>query len=172
MRFLRFHGWGSTPIVPRVAAVALSLSSGCAGVETYSHGSGAYSHGSGAYNHGAGVLALDWGKCDQSDSTVTCCLKNHPGQYERCGATPPKQPQPINRPPPLLRPPESDEEKEEKEFVEKMCRKHYVRCIEAVGRKPGGSYGMTQCGDCLTYCNRHGFWPARVNKKKCAGTDP
>src|SRR5438552_1815844 len=26
--------------------------------------------------------------CDDSDSTISCCLKENPGQYERCGAEP------------------------------------------------------------------------------------
>lgn len=33
-------------------------------------------------------------ECDQSDSTVSCCLKKNPGQYERCGAEAPSSLQP------------------------------------------------------------------------------
>jgi len=28
--------------------------------------------------------------CNNTDSTVTCCLKQNPGQYERCGAEAPR----------------------------------------------------------------------------------
>ena len=38
----------------------------------------------------AGCLELgDIGECSQTDSTLSCCLKQHPGQYERCGAEAP-----------------------------------------------------------------------------------
>jgi hypothetical protein len=171
MGFLRFRGRSSTPGTSMVAVIALLMASGCAGVEVHSPGSGAFHQGSAGFGHGAGVLALDWGKCDQSDSTVTCCLKNHPGQYERCGATPPKQPQPINRPPPLLRPPDENEE-ETKEQRQERCLGYYVRCIEKIGQKQGSLYGTSHCKDCYGYCERHGFWPARMNRKKCPGAGP
>jgi hypothetical protein len=170
MRFLVFQGWGGTPNLLEVAVVALLLASGCAGVEAYSHGTGAFNPGAGSFNHGTGVLALDWGKCDQSDSTVTCCLKNHPGQYERCGATPPKQPQPINRPPPLLRPPGEEENRYDEH--ENICLPRYVRCVDEIGLKPGSRAGTSQCQDCFEYCMKHGFWPARMNKQRCPGIEP
>jgi len=33
------------------------------------------------------------GECDSSDSTSSCCVKTHPGEYERCGAVAPPVPQ-------------------------------------------------------------------------------
>ncbi|NOK16442.1 hypothetical protein [Corallococcus carmarthensis] len=37
---------------------------------------------------GAAIISSE---CNQSDSTVSCCLKRHPGQYEACGADAPAQ---------------------------------------------------------------------------------
>lgn len=31
------------------------------------------------------VLAIEGFECNPTDSTESCCLKKHPGQYERCG---------------------------------------------------------------------------------------
>ena len=67
----------STPFMATILAVALAL--GCAGADA--------------------ALA---GECNQSDSTVTCCLKQNPGQYEKCGATPPAQQQPSTAEPALF----------------------------------------------------------------------
>ena len=60
--------------------IAGVLASGCAGVDA--------------------VLADV--ECNQTDSTAACCLKMNPGQYERCGVTPPAQSEPINVGPPGL----------------------------------------------------------------------
>ncbi|REG25033.1 hypothetical protein ATI61_11397 [Archangium gephyra] len=134
--------------------LALVLISGCAGVDA----------------------ALVNGECDQTDSTVSCCLKQNPGQYERCTATPPARTEPINVGLPELHASEDGEiqssredNEESREDREKRCAGYYARCIEEIGQKPGSLYGTTQCRDCFLYCSRHGFWPERVNKKKCPG---
>ena len=109
------------------------------------------------------------GECNQTDSTVTCCLKRNPGQYERCGATPPVPSEPINIGPPglfELAGPEASREEQDK-----RCADYYARCIEMMGPRQGSLYGTTQCRDCFTYCSKNGFWPARVNRKKCPGTE-
>ncbi|WPB73283.1 hypothetical protein KYC5002_30015 [Archangium violaceum] len=136
------------------AILALVLVSACAGVDA----------------------ALVDGECDQTDSTVSCCLKQNPGQYERCTATPPAHSEPINVGLPELHVSENGDEQssredneESREDREKRCVDYYARCIEEIGQKPGSLYGTTQCRDCFLYCSRHGFWPERVNKKKCPG---
>jgi hypothetical protein len=53
----------STPFI--VAILTVVLASGCAGAD---------------------AVLVD-GECDQTDSTVTCCLKMNPGQYEKSKAT-------------------------------------------------------------------------------------
>ncbi|WP_152621915.1 hypothetical protein [Archangium violaceum] len=162
MRFLGPGRAGNLP-TPFVAVVfAVVLASGCASTEAYRYGSGAF--------------ALNGAECNQTDSTVTCCLKQHPGQYELCGATPPARSEPINVGPPGLRSLEDgekeearDDNEETQEDREKRCADYYARCIEEIGKKPGSLYGTTQCRDCFGYCARHGFWPERMNKKKCPG---
>jgi hypothetical protein len=135
--------------------IALVLDSGCAGVDA----------------------ALVDGECNQTDNTVSCCLKQNPGQYERCTATAPAQPEAINIGPPGLTYEETGEKEEARETNEesrgdreKRCADYYARCIEEIGQKPGSLYGTSHCRDCFVYCSRHGFWPERVNKKKCPGT--
>jgi hypothetical protein len=149
-----------------VAVIALVVVSGCASTDAYRYSSGAF-----ALNG-----ALTGAECNPSDSTVTCCLKQHPGQYELCGATPPAQSEPITVGPPGLRSEEEGAQKEARETNEesredreKRCADYYARCIEEIGKKPGSLYGTSQCRDCFVYCSRHGFWPERMNKKKCPG---
>jgi len=117
---------------------------------------------------GADAALID-GTCNQSDSTVSCCLKQHPAQYELCGATAPATAEPLIVGPPGLKSLEDETQEESQEEREKRCLPHYVACIEKIGLKPGGSFGGSQCQDCYRYCRRFGFWPLRMNKKKCPG---
>jgi hypothetical protein len=136
-------------------AVAMMLASGCAATDSF--------------RYDADALTSDNAECNQTDSTVTCCLKQNPGQYERCGATPPAPSEPINVGPPALRSLDDKESEEDQEDREKRCAEYYARCIEKIGQQQGSLYGTSQCRDCFVYCARHGFWPERVNKKKCPG---
>ena len=87
----------------------------------------------------AGGFALTLAECDPTDSTVTCCLKQNPGQYERCGATPPAEATRPNYLPPGI--PESEaspipelptaEDKER--WRTDICEPHYVKCLRAGG---------------------------------------
>lgn len=101
-------------------------------------------------------------ECTPRDSTVSCCLKKHPHEYERCGATrPPKKKQP---PLPLLPTPEEQEEWNER------CLDHYSRCIEETqGDKWGRKFSESQCQACWDYCKRIGRWPDEANGKQCPG---
>jgi hypothetical protein len=146
-------GSGFGPLM--MAVIALVLSSGCASTNTYRYGSGTF--------------ALTGAECNQTDSTVTCCLKQHPGQYERCGATPPTPSEPINVGPPGLGSQEAAEQGESKDEKRKRCLPDYVACIDKIGLKPGGLSGTSQCQDCYNYCERHGFWPLSMNQKQCPG---
>lgn len=40
---------------------------------------------------GCGAAVIPATECNQSDSTVSCCLKRHPGAYESCGADAPAE---------------------------------------------------------------------------------
>ncbi len=126
--------------------IAAALTSGCVGAEA----------------------ALAEGECSQTDSTVTCCLKMHPGQYERCGVTPPTRSEQLNVGPPGLF--KSEEQEESREERDRRCADYYARCIDKMGPKQGSVYGTTHCRDCFTFCSKHGFWPERVNRKKCPGS--
>jgi hypothetical protein len=102
-------------------------------------------------------------ECNQTDSTVSCCLKKHPGEYERCGATPPKdRPNPW-LPPGSLRPEQRTQRK-------KQCQEFYEHCI-AVGGEffPTFDYGKTQCQLCYDECYKTGQWPTEYQGDPCPG---
>lgn len=157
MRFSRLYASSSGP--PLAIVIAMVLTSGCAGADA--------------------ALA---GECNQTDSTVTCCLKQNPGHYERCGATPPPQQQPSlaetevpptetqpRRPPPLVDVSDEDDDAMTDEEVDKMCREHYVRCIEKRGLKINLQYGTSHCQSCFDLCRKKRYWPWSANGKRCPG---
>lgn len=117
--------------------------------------------------------------CLPGDDTETCCLKEFPGQYERCmGAAPqgmaprgtPKQrpnPKPEEGPGPGLPPIPTPEEKER---WRERCRDHYVACKEFfAGEKQRRVWGESQCQSCMDLCLRTGEWPAEANEHPCPG---
>jgi hypothetical protein len=157
MRLLGLGSSGSSFGRLMAAILTMVLASGCASTDAYRYGSGAF--------------ALNGAECNQTDSTVTCCLKQNPGQYERCGATPPAQSEPINVGPPGLGSLEAAEQGESKDEKRKRCLPDYVACIDKIGLKPGSLSGTSQCQDCYNYCERHGFWPLSMNQKPCPGAD-
>ncbi len=143
-----------------LGAVLLALA-GC--------GSTKAAKGTGGAGNGPGSIAQ--GQCGPGDTTESCCLKTHPGQYQRCGAIPPKQPAP-GVPAPLL--PDSSLLEEEMTQAEKrqkhreICQPYYERCIEKGGEhKRGRKHGETRCQQCFDACMNHGFWPARANRQVC-----
>ncbi|ADO70528.1 uncharacterized protein STAUR_2730 [Stigmatella aurantiaca DW4/3-1] len=112
-------------------------------------------------------------ECTQKDTTVSCCLKKHPGEYERCGAPTPKQ-TPKKSPPPADEPnrlppltgssPEGTREREQR------CREYYYRCLDLGGEyERRGMFGKTICQSCWTRCNAEGSWPKEVNDFPCLG---
>jgi len=103
--------------------------------------------------------------CNQSDSTVTCCLKKHPGEQERCAALAEPQPKPKpstsvppsgGHPVPLVPEPEDPYKKE-------RCINEYEACVTSgKARLPGRVHGETLCGSCMAYCTAYGFWPDAI----------
>lgn len=122
-------------------------------------------------------FALTQTECNQTDTTVSCCLKNHPGEYERCAATtpraPPSQPHylPPGRPESEASPiPELPTQEERDRWDKEICRPYYAKCIRAGGDSiEGRKWNETQCQACYDACRRHGYWPWQANDKPCPG---
>jgi hypothetical protein len=110
---------------PEWLAVGLAvLASGCVSTRASGYGGG---------------FAFSQAECNQTDSTVTCCLKQNPGQYERCGAVAPTtQSQPNNVLPgptgseaaPI---PEFPTQEERERWRTDICEPHYAKCVRAGG---------------------------------------
>jgi hypothetical protein len=119
------------------------------------------------------------GECDSSDSTSSCCVKENPGEYERCGAVAPPAPRsPPNRLLPELtepgRPeaeatpiPELPTQEERDRWEKEICLPHYEKCRS--GRHDGRVWGESHCKACFAACMRYGYWPLRANGKLCPG---
>lgn len=124
------------------------------------------------------VLSQSLQQCNQTDSTVSCCLKKFPGQHERCGAgVPVPSPQKPNRipPPPKETPDEASPsvptEEERERWTKDICEPGHVRCITAGGGgTPGRRRNESQCQACFDACRRYGFWPHKANGKRCPGS--
>ena len=110
-------------------------------------------------------------ECNQTDSSISCCLKQNPGQYARCGALPPKQApkqKPKNVPDKL--PPLTELSPEEAQEREKKCRDYWYQCIALGGEyEKRGEHGKTICQSCYLRCKAEGYWPDEVNGFKCLG---
>ncbi len=144
--------------------------------------------GTGCYMNGMG--------CQPGDDTETCCLKEHPGAWERCtgkpGPTPkPDQPKPKEQPKPKDQPkpkkqPKPKDQPEPEQSPEpflppiptpeqqmewrERCLDHYVRCKHTVkGEEWGRVFDESQCKACWEFCKRTGVWPDEANGKPCPG---
>ncbi len=114
--------------------------------------------------------------CGPTDSTISCCLKNNPGAYARCGALEPMK-APTRAPkqaprtdPPLPLPPPTDAVPPHKRKREQQCRDYYHQCIALGGEyEKRGQHGRTICKSCYDTCNAEGYWPDKVNDFKCLG---
>jgi hypothetical protein len=115
-------------------------------------------------------------QCGPTDSTVSCCLKQHPGDYERCGAldptkAPTRAPQqaPQTDPLPPLPPPTSAAPPDKRKR-EQQCREYYHQCIALGGEyEKRGQHGQSICKSCYDRCNAEGYWPNKVNDFECLG---
>jgi hypothetical protein len=144
MRFLRTDGASRSSDSLIAVGITVMVASGCAGADA----------------------ALADGECNQTDSTVTCCLKMNPGQYERCGVSPP--PQPIERINAAI--PKLPTRKEKERWRKDICTPAYDRCIDAGGGSiEGRVWDETQCKACFEACMRYGSWPKEANDKPCPG---
>ena len=129
--------------------------------------------GAGCYMNGLG--------CQPGDDTETCCLKEHPGAWERCTGTagprpqpntsnqpkPTKQPEPNRKPEPNLPPIPTPEEKQRWRVT---CRDHYTACKQFFeGEIERRIRGESQCQSCFELCLRDGQWPAEANEHPCPG---
>lgn len=119
------------------------------------------------------------GECNPTDSTVSCCLKENPGQYERCAAVAPpnSQSQPnqllpgqttVAQPELEAAPiPELPTQDERERWEKDICLPHYEKCRS--GRHDGRVWGESHCKACFSACMRYGYWPLRANGKACPG---
>jgi hypothetical protein len=130
--------------------VGLWGAAGCGATQAAHQGSGG-SGMAGAVSESGDALAKSGEaiaqslECNQTDSTISCCLKKNPGQYERCGAVAPRQAPkrapkdekgPGNLPP--IPPPEERRERE------RRCREYYRQCIARGGEYENrGQHGQT-----------------------------
>jgi hypothetical protein len=104
----------------------------------------------------SGCAAIEpGGGCLPGDSTLTCCLKENPGQYERCAILAGEKP-PTLRPPPVI--PETPQEGTEEDAI-----------AQGGEHKPGRVWKETQCRACYDSCMRRGYWPHSANGKRCPG---
>jgi len=94
--------------------------------------------------------------CGQHDSTVQCCLKQNPGQYERCGALPPEpKPDPKNPRVPPIDPAPPKEPEPDDEGWRDQCIDLYVRCKQ----RGWGAVREWNCHECLRNCQGQREWP-------------
>jgi len=116
-------------------------------------------------------------QCGPTDSTVSCCLKQHPGEWERCGAMPPQEAPaqapkqaPRTEPAPEPVPLPTDVAPPNRRRREQQCREHYLQCISLGGEyEKRGQHGRSICQSCYDTCKAEGSWPAHVNEFECLG---
>lgn len=129
---------------------AVGSSSGCS--------SGAHSVSS----KGLLLLAQSAAPCNLTDSTLTCCIKKHPGQPDACGLTA----QEVDN---ILRAVQAVNEAGQAQAAggerndttpewKQACIDNYVNCVNE--RWTGSCY------DCLRYCEGQRLWPADQCKSR------
>ena len=125
-----------------LAVVALAL-----GASSYSGGAHAQASSPPVY--------LAQAQCGPTDSTVSCCVKTHPGNPERCGAT---QMEAAD----ILLSGKAAAELARRDLPEwkKLCLETYVACQE--------EDWLGSCYECFRYCEgQQGEWPEdRCRPKK------
>jgi hypothetical protein len=99
-------------------------------------------------------------ECSPNDSTVSCCIKQHPGDPERCGVAAPPKPDVDDTVRAAEAASESAREKEAdpEEGYRDHCIDMYVLCqLRKWSRN---------CHDCLRYCQGQKQWPFDVCGKR------
>ncbi|RUO89325.1 hypothetical protein D7Y11_30875 [Corallococcus sp. AB018] len=85
-------------------------------------------------------------QCGPQDSTVSCCVKRHPGNPARCGATE------LEAEDILLFARAAEELSRELPEWKRACLETYVQCQE--------DHWSGSCYDCFRYCEgQRGEWP-------------
>jgi hypothetical protein len=164
-----------------VLCASLLASVGCSSTQAAYQGTGGSGFADGTAESGPalaqrGDAIAQGAPCGPTDSTVSCCLKQHPGAYERCGAVDPMK-APTRAPkqaprtdPPLPLPPPTDAIPPNKRKREQQCRDFYNQCIALGGEyEKRGQRGRTICQSCYDTCYAEGYWPANVNEFECLG---
>jgi hypothetical protein len=164
-----------------VFCVSLLIGLGCSATQAAYQGTGGSGLADGTADHGPalaqrGDAIAQPAPCGPTDSTVSCCLKQNPGAYERCGAVDPmkaptRAPQQAPRTdPPLPLPPPTDAVPPHKRKREKQCREYYHQCIALGGEyEKRGQHGQSVCQSCYEKCYAEGYWPKSVNDFECLG---
>jgi hypothetical protein len=155
--------------------VSLIGPAGCSSTQAAQQGTGGSGFTDTTAQHGDAIAQAAPPQCGPTDSTVSCCLKQHPGEYERCGAMAPRQAPtrapkqaPTNEPEPL--PPLTDLSPEETREREQKCREYWNQCIALGGEyEKRGEHGKSICQSCYLRCKAEGSWPAKVNGFQCLG---
>jgi len=111
-------------------------------------------------HHQVLYLAQNVVECGPTDSTVSCCIKQHPGDPERCGIAAPPKPDVEDTVRAAQAASESpkDKEADPDEGYRDHCIGMYVLCQQ---RKWSGN-----CHDCLRYCQGQKQWPFNVCGKR------
>lgn len=177
------HSWRVSCALVFCASLVAGM--GCSATQAAYQGTGGSGFADGTAEHGPaptqrGDAIAQAAPCGPRDSTVSCCLKQHPGDYARCGAleptnAPTKAPsrtpkqEPRTDPPPALPPPTSAAPPDKRKR-EQQCREYYHQCIELGGEyEKRGQHGRSICKSCYDTCNAEGYWPPKVNDFECLG---
>ena len=174
------HPWCSA-VGALLLCAGLLVPAGCSSTQAAQQGTGGSGFADTSAQHGNAIAQAGPVECGPTDSTVSCCLKQHPGEYERCGAIPPKQaptrapkqtPKQAPQGEPEPRPPLTDLSPEDSRKREEKCREYWERCIARGGEyEKRGQYGQTICRACWQRCRATGSWPDKVNDFECLGGD-
>ncbi|NOK20382.1 hypothetical protein HMI50_25505 [Corallococcus carmarthensis] len=102
------------------------------------------------------AVYLAQAQCGPNDSSISCCVKTHPGNPARCGATD------LEAEDILLFARAEEELSRDLPEWKRACLETYVQCQE--------DHWMGSCYDCFRYCEgQRGEWPddrCRPKRKK------
>ncbi|MCY1043308.1 hypothetical protein OV208_18470 [Corallococcus sp. bb12-1] len=132
-----------------LAVIALALATGCGGGAHAQAGTRAQGDSTSVY--------LAQAQCGPTDSTVSCCVKTHPGSPERCGLT---EFEAAN----ILRAVKAASDLSEEDLPEwkRYCMGEYVKCQEKDWLGP--------CYECFRYCEgQQGEWPTDRCRRRQGG---
>lgn len=157
-------------LVPLLSAGLFSLVA-CSSAHAAQQGTGGSGFADTPAQSGEAIAQVP--ECNQTDSTVSCCMKQHPGDPERCGGTPPTQkPNQPNRLPPPGKLEDKSADAKERAKRKELCGDYYSRCVQQGGEDiERGQWGSTQCQSCWEECKKIGYWPAQWDDKPCPGGD-